>query len=272
MQFEGQEIGPFSYLPHADLSGLDLSGVDLSGSCLIGAKLIGTNLKGSNLSGADFAGADLTGANLRGAILISPSLRLSDEMCTDAWIEFVQGVGDEYPLELELHEWKETQMLLDDNNDWPTKTEQENKRDDLWKRAFIDEFPREPTDFYGNSVEDYEWWQFVMWDNPGLTSYKEVDIDKNGCYHENLFISIYRTNELANLATNFNSCVFSESTIWPDSSMTDDYPIWNQPDGLVWSRTGFAGDSSSWSNYWDGIEIQTRDNWEKEVAAKLNGA
>ena len=272
MQFEGQEIGPFAYLPHADLSGLDLRGVDLSGSCLIGAKLIGTNLEGSNLSGADFAGADLTGANLRGAILISPSLRLSDEMCADAWIDFVEGVGGEYPLELELHEWKEHQRLLDDNKAWPTKTEEENKRNDLWQRAFIDEFPPHPCDFYGNTDFDDDWWQIVMWDNPGLTSYKEVDIDNDGSYHENLFISIYRTNELANFATNFNSCKSDETTLWPDSSMTDDYPIWNQPDGLVWSRTGFAGDSNTWANYGDGIQIQTREDWEEQVAGKLNGA
>jgi hypothetical protein len=51
--------------------------------------------------------------------------------------------------------------------------------------------------------------------------------------------------------------------------MTDDYPIWNQPDGLVWSRTGFACDRP---NYWDGIQIQTREDWEEQVAGKLNGA
>ena len=233
MRVNGFEVGP-----GADLSLLDLQGVDFSGQLLSGAVFRGSDLTGARfrdciLHRADFSESNLVGADFTGAEFYDPDSQY-----------------DEHSFRSEVESWEDGEYL----ESFLTRLERAGMRDN--DRPWGDEeFP----DGKGESRE-MQVGEFVgkMFEVPARTGFLEhwsldewrdgvLSSRPAGMFEEPLTEAFWtlaaswrRSVSMVDRCAFFNDCSHDDTTVWPSRVHLADFPIFNQPTGVVWSNSGLV--------------------------------
>ena len=236
-------VGPGCNLSHQELSNFNFEGLDLRGADFHGANLTNAKFDNAILHGCNFLETNLNGASFRNcefyaaeSVYTNEDFETERDQLVSDWSlyagrEFMEDQINNIFEEPELRPWEASardfyEGVFSDNSGlfwWPTSTH------------------------YNDQEEDYNaprWADLQMLFNM-YTCLPHVGDDLtwdvfNSKEFDTLWESWMRSIRMHNSSACFDLCEFNDATVWPNRNHLDDYPIWNTPPTLIWSRCGHS--------------------------------
>ncbi len=249
------ETKPHSDLSHRNLKGWDFRGLDLRYSDFHGSDLSNAKFDGAILHGANFLHTKVNSASFSGCEFFDPADQYTIH-------HFQKAQNDAYEaIQAEMNKRNE-QKSLNGMFDEPESMLSLERAEDFYEIIFTTEVIQSyPVSNHYRDSTPHGRAQVPNWADPNFffDAYSDAIVhDENGSLlwdtfnskkFQTLWESWFRSVNMHNKAACFDLCEYDGNTIWPPVEHLDDYPIWNTPPKLEWSRCrrSHTWESVSWT-------------------------
>lgn len=236
-------VGPGCNLSHQELSNFNFEGLDLRGANFHGANLTNAKFDNAILHGCNFLETNLNGASFRNCEFYAAEsvytnenfeaerVQLFSDWSSDASQDFMMSQINNIILEPDLIPWRGSAQDF---------------RDGIFSYGSI-LFPW-PTSIHYNdqngNYKDLHWADDDLLYHMFSCIQPEEDEQTWDVFESKDFLTIWeswmRSVHMHNSSACFDLCEFNVATVWPNRNHLDDYPIWNMPPTLIWSRCGYS--------------------------------
>lgn len=245
-------LGPNSRLSHLDLEGHDFRGLDLRYSDFHCSNLAGAKFDGAILHGCNFLRTNLGGASFLNCEFYDPSDQYTPEDFSNDQDSAMMAISDEIT-EQNFFEMLEQDQQGVENRQYEglltldSAAHFENFL--LTTRLIIDE-PLSIHHHADDFIETGFFWHLYT----SLPEYgTDLDWQISWEFYSSpswltLWNSWARSVAMHNKSACFDLCDHNSETIWPSTDHLDDYPLWNTPPMLIWSRCNqeYMSESFKW--------------------------